>query len=140
MFQIKIIAITFLITAYSFGMEPSVPTIIGSQHAALFQALAQQAQEILATPLCKEQRIRHVCPVCKKSVLDLSQHTKRAHDIFIGYDEKPYKCDKCDFSFSGKIDLLRHSKIPHVYLCEHCKKYSFISLVKLQKHLNFKHL
>jgi DNA-directed RNA polymerase subunit RPC12/RpoP len=118
---------------------PSGPTIIGSQHAPLFQTLAQQAQEILTTPMCKEQRIRHVCPVCKKSVLDLTQHTKRAHNIFVTYDERPYKCDTCDSSFNGTKDLLRHSKIPHVYRCNHCT-YSFISLGKLQRHLNYKHL
>lgn len=132
--------IIFLTTINSFfGMEPSVPTIIGSQNAALFQTLVQYAQEIVTNDVCKEEKIRHVCPVCKKSVIYLSQHTKRVHTNPVAYDKKRYKCDKCDSSFKGKIDRLCHSELPHVYLCHDCK-YSFITMGKLQRHINFKHL
>ncbi len=125
--------LVFIIPNNSISMELPSPTIIGTEHSALFKTLAKQALEILVSTKKK-------CSLCNRLYSDLTLHLKRAHNVHITlkYDEKYYKCDECDFSFVDSFKLRNHSQILHIYPCAHCP-YAFISRTKLAIHNNNKH-
>ena len=95
--------------------------IMPFHHAALFTALAQEAQALMtendqiAHPVDDEtvtieeslqKRAKRTCPDCGKSVASnrFTEHT------YTHTGEKPYKCDLCYYSCTQKSNLTRHKR------------------------------
>lgn len=143
-----IILLIFIIAfSNSFCMKTPPPSIIGSEHAALFTMLATQAQEILKNPkiyiddedtqdeITPVKRSRQKCPVCNEVVRNLSTHLLSSHP-----NEKPYKCNLCTYSSKLKFPLVTHKRThgESPYFCNHCVQ-PFTTDSNWRVHMRTKH-
>ena len=82
---------------------------------------------------------RQVCPICAKT---LGPKCTMAAHIRIHTGDKPYKCNKCDFSSTNRTSLNRHFARKHLnwnYECKVCSK-RHESQELLDEHMKVRHI
>lgn len=81
-----------------------------------------------------ERKFKYCCEICGHGT-QIQSMLKR--HMIVHSDEKPYKCDKCDYSCRRPGQLYYHKRYHHEnekpHLCSECGK-SFLSNAKLQLH------
>lgn len=63
------------------------------------------------------ERREQVCDECGKTVRNLKQHMYLHQPLNV---RKRYKCKACDKTFTGPSGRLRHYKIKHLGIKQHC--------------------